>query len=110
MARDGSGVIWPTKPSFAFLKDLADPQLVVPIVGDFGGPKALRAVAQYAREHGAIVSAFYLSNVEKYLRQDGKWNAFCASVADDAARRVEHVHPIAVGRRWLHLVPRIDAG
>jgi hypothetical protein len=67
--------------SFAFVKDLETRNLVVPIVGDFGGPKALRSIARYAREHGAIVSAFYLSNVEQYLRQDGKWNAFCGSVA-----------------------------
>jgi hypothetical protein len=67
--------------SFAFLKDLHTRNLIVPIVGDFGGPKALRAVAAYAREHDAIVSAFYLSNVEQYLRQDGKSAAFCASVA-----------------------------
>ena len=32
-------------------------------------------------EHGATVGAFYLSNVEQYLRQDGIWTAFCASVA-----------------------------
>ena len=67
--------------SFAFLKDLQTRNLLVPVVGDFGGPKALRGVAQYARSHGATVSAFYLSNVETYLRRDGKWNAFCASVA-----------------------------
>ena len=28
-----------------------------------------------------MVSAFYLSNVEQFLFQDGKWNRFCASVA-----------------------------
>jgi len=67
--------------SFAFLKDLQTRNLVVPIVGDFGGPKALRAVARYAREHGLTVSAFYLSNVEMYLHRDGKYAAFCASVA-----------------------------
>jgi hypothetical protein len=67
--------------SFAYLKDLQTRNLVVPVVGDFGGPKALRAVAQWARTQGAVVSAFYLSNVEMYLRQDGKMNAFCSSVA-----------------------------
>lgn len=67
--------------SFAFLKDLQSRNLVVPIVGDFGGPKALRAVAKYAHDRGATVSAFYLSNVEEYLRPGGVWNAFCASVA-----------------------------
>ena len=67
--------------SFAFLKNLHERNLLVPVVGDFGGPKALRAVGTYARTHGMMLSAFYLSNVEQYLRQDGKYQAFCASVA-----------------------------
>jgi hypothetical protein len=33
------------------------------------------------RDHDAIVTAFYLSNVEQYLSQDGIWNNFCANVA-----------------------------
>jgi hypothetical protein len=67
--------------NFAFLKDLESRNLVVPIVGDFGGPKAIRAVGAYLRAHGATVSAFYLSNVEQYLYQDGKWDTFCRNVA-----------------------------
>jgi len=63
------------------VKDLETRNLVVPVVGDFGGPRTLRAVGKYVRDHGAIVSVFYLSNVEQYLRQDGKWEAFCANVA-----------------------------
>ena len=53
----------------------------MPVVGNFGGPKALRAVGKYVRDHGATVSAFYLSNVEQYLNQDGIWGNFCANVA-----------------------------
>jgi hypothetical protein len=41
--------------------------LLIPIVGNFGGPKAIRSVGRYLKEHDAIVSAFYLSNVEQYL-------------------------------------------
>ena len=37
--------------------------------------------ATYLRTVGATVSAFYLSNVEQYLIQDGKWEAFCRNVA-----------------------------
>lgn len=53
----------------------------MPVVGDFGGPKAIRFVATYLKASGATVGAFYLSNVEQYLYQDGKWDAFCRSVA-----------------------------
>ena len=44
--------------------------LIVPVVGDFAGPKALRAVGEYLKTHGAVVSAIYTSNVEQYLFRD----------------------------------------
>ena len=66
---------------FKVLKDLEERNLLVPVVGNFGGPKALRAVGQYIRERGATVTAFYLSNVEQYLYMDGIWTNFCANVA-----------------------------
>ena len=53
----------------------------MPVVGNFGGRRALRAVGQYVRDHSATVGAFYLSNVEQYLRQDGISGVFCANVA-----------------------------
>jgi hypothetical protein len=70
-----------SEESFRFLKDLAGRNMLVPVVGNFGGTKALRAIGQYLRDHGATVGAFYLSNVEQYLRQDGIWGNFCANVA-----------------------------
>jgi hypothetical protein len=70
-----------TEASFALVKDLQARNLVVPVVGDFGGARALRAVGQWVREHGASVAVFYLSNVEQYLRQQGTQAAFCANVA-----------------------------
>jgi hypothetical protein len=66
---------------FRFVKDLEERNLIVPVVGNFGGPKALRAVGAYLKQKNAVVSAFYTSNVEQYLREDGIWNNFCASAA-----------------------------
>ena len=66
-----------SEASFAAVKDLEVRNLVVPVVGNFGGTKALRAVASYLRRTGQTVSAFYVSNVEQYLRQDGLWEQFC---------------------------------
>ena len=52
------------------------------IVGDFGGPKAVRAVGRYLADHHATVSAFYTSNVEQYLFQsDSAWIRYYKSVA-----------------------------
>ncbi len=81
---DAAGKPWSylsTEERFAFLKDLESKNLVVPVVGNFGGAKALRAVGAYVRALGERVNVFYLSNVEQYLRQDGIWDAFCGNVA-----------------------------
>jgi hypothetical protein len=59
-----------SEEAFVFLKAFEEKNLLVPIVGNFAGSKALRAVAQYVRAHGETVSAFYVSNVEQYLFQD----------------------------------------
>jgi hypothetical protein len=67
--------------NFRFLKDLEERNMLVPVVGNFAGPKALRAVGKWVRDHGATVSAMYLSNVEQYLTQDGIWGSFCSNVA-----------------------------
>jgi hypothetical protein len=83
-ADDGTGRNWSylaNEDSFQFLKTLESQNRVVPIVGNFGGPKALRAVASWLHQHEMVVSAFYTSNVQQYLMQDGIWNAFCASAA-----------------------------
>jgi hypothetical protein len=70
-----------TEDAFKFLKDLETRNMLVPVVGNFGGPKALRAVAAYLKQKETVVSAFYTSNVEQYLRQDGIWGNFCSSTA-----------------------------
>jgi hypothetical protein len=70
-----------SESNFRFLKELHSRNLIVPVVGDFGGPRALPAIAKYARDAGTIVSAFYLSNVEQYLMKDATWRAFCATVS-----------------------------
>ena len=84
MSDDGNGQhrsYLATEENFAFLKALEKKNLVVPVVGDFGGDKAIRAVATYLKGTDALVSAFYVSNVEQFLVQDGKWNKFCSSVS-----------------------------
>src|SRR5262249_18733571 len=60
-----------TETAFRALKQLETDNLLVPVVGDFAGPKAIRTVAQYLKDHKATVTAFYLSNVEQYLFNQG---------------------------------------
>jgi hypothetical protein len=56
-----------SEESFRFMKEMEAKNLLIPIVGNFGGPKAIRAVGNYLKERGANVTTFYLSNVEQYL-------------------------------------------
>ncbi len=70
-----------SEDNFLFLKGLHEKNLFVPVVGNFGGAKAIRAVGEYVRNAGTTVTAFYLSNVEQYLNQQGVWGAFCSNVA-----------------------------
>ena len=70
-----------TDENFQAVKALQDKNLLVPVSGDFGGPNAIRAIGAYLKDHGANVSAFYVSNVEQYLFQDRKQSAFYENVA-----------------------------
>src|SRR5262249_45734535 len=67
-----------TEERFAVMQDLEKKNLVVPVVGNFEGPKAIRAVGAFLKANGTTVSAFYLSNVEQYLNN---WDTFCRNVA-----------------------------
>ncbi len=84
VANDGAGMersYLANESLFHVIKDLESRNLIVPTVGNFAGPKALRAVGRYIRDRGEHVMAFYLSNVEDYLPMGGTWEAFCNNVA-----------------------------
>jgi hypothetical protein len=67
--------------NFKLLQDLERRNVIVPVVGDFAGPKAIRTVAKYLKDHDAYVIAFYLSNVEQYLfQQEDDWSKFYHNV------------------------------
>jgi hypothetical protein len=71
-----------TEASFRYLKSLQEKNLIVPVVGDFAGPKAIRAIGNYVRQRRASVTAFYVSNVEQYLFDDPEnWRSFYGNVA-----------------------------
>ena len=70
-----------SEENFKVLQDLEKRNLIVPVVGDFAGSKAIRAVATYLKQHDAFATAFYVSNVEQYLfQQDDDWIKFYHNV------------------------------
>jgi hypothetical protein len=70
-----------TEEAFRFVRAMEASNRIVPLVGNFAGPRAIRAVATWLRERDARVSVFYTSNVEQYLFQDGRWADFAQNVA-----------------------------
>ena len=58
---------------FRTIKRMEEANLIVPVTGNFGGSKAVKAVGAWIRERGGTVTTFYTSNVEQYLFQDNIW-------------------------------------
>ena len=70
MATDRAGHAWSflaAESDFQFVKSLEAQDLVVPVVGDLGGTRALGAIADLLIARGTRASAFYISNIETYL-------------------------------------------
>jgi hypothetical protein len=89
METDSAGVDWSylgSEQRYRVIRDLQERNLIVPLTGDFAGPKTLRAVGRWAVAHGARVTTFYVSNVEQYLFQQG----------DEARRFYENVATLPV--------------
>ncbi len=82
---DSSGIprsFLATEANWRTVRSLEQRNLVVPVVGDLAGDKALRAAGQYVRDHGAVVGAFYASIVEISLfRQYDDWRRYYDNVA-----------------------------
>ncbi len=101
-----------TEGGYGAVRDLQLRNLVVPVVGDFAGAKALRAVGDYVRGHGATVGAIYTSNVEQYLFQYGTWPAYYANVAtlpvDDRTQFVRSCFTSCATVPWSRSVQLLD--
>ena len=70
-----------TEDTYETMRQFEMNNLLVPVVGDFAGPTAIRSVGDYLKEHGTGVTAFYVSNVEQYLFRDQEaWKNFYSNV------------------------------
>jgi hypothetical protein len=69
-----------SEESYATVRALQRRDLVIPVVGDLGGPSALAAIARVMADRGETLSALYVSNVENYLFQRGAFGRFVENV------------------------------
>jgi len=82
VATDGRGKNWAyldTDERYEFVRQMQQKNLIIPLVADFGGTKTIKEIAKYLKEHGSVVSVFYISNVEDYL--ESSWNNYRANLA-----------------------------
>ena len=84
MRHDGTGInrsYLGTEANYQVLREMHQRNAIVPIVGDFAGPRALRSLAAYLHQRRAVVTTFYTSNVEQYLFQNHAWREFYDNVS-----------------------------
>ena len=107
-----------SEEDFQFVRRLQESNRVIPVVGDFGGTKALASVAGYLKKNGYTVSAFYTSNVEEYLYANDAFGGFAENVRklpiNDRSVFIRSVkaylarHPASVpGYRMISLLEKI---
>ena len=111
--------------NFRIVQDLERRNLIVPVVGDFAGDRALAGIGRYLTERQATVNVFYVSNVERYLFEQGdhgrqfyanvaalpldQSSTFIRSVTRDISRRLGIPLPDGNVNWWSFLSP-IRAG
>ena len=61
-----------SEEAFKSLQDFERHNSLIPLVGDFAGDKAIVSVGRYLKERNAVADVFYLSNVERYLFDQGE--------------------------------------
>jgi hypothetical protein len=110
-----------SEENFRVVRELERRNLIVPVVGDFAGDKALVSVGRYLKERDAILNVFYVSNVERYLFEQGdhgrhfyanvatlpldQSSTFIRSVTRDISRRLGIPLPDGAVNWWSLLSP-----
>ena len=90
-----------SEDDFQFVKALEQRDLVIPVVGNLAGPRALGAIGRMLTDRGETLSAFYTSNVEYYLFNDGSFAKFVDNLEHiphtDRSLIIRSVFPGAAG-------------
>jgi hypothetical protein len=109
LATDASGTqsnYLASEEAFQFIKALEQKDLVIPVVGDISGTRAIGAIGAALEQRGrrgqpgSRLAAFYVSNVEFYLFGDGRFPKFVTNLR--TLPRADHSVIIrsVFGRGW----------
>jgi len=110
LTTDGRGENWAylaSESRYKLVRDMQQKNMILPLVGDFAGPKTLKALGQYLKQHGATVSAFYVSNVEDYI--EPKWAGYVSNIRalpqDDSSLLIRWLSVPVTHLSWMKDVP-----
>ena len=70
-----------SEDGFQFVRSLQALNLVIPVVGNLAGPRAVTAIGEVLKRRGEPLAAFYTSNVEFYLARAGTLDRFLENLA-----------------------------
>jgi hypothetical protein len=123
-ATDGTGrqqSFLASEGRYQAVRALERSNLVIPIVGDFAVDKALTGIGHYLADHGDVVDVFYVSNVERYLFEQGPHgqrfytnlrslprspsSIFIRAVTRDISQRLAIPLPAAQTKWWTFVSP-----
>src|SRR5262245_8674867 len=107
---DGRGTNWAyleTEDRYKYIRDMQVKNLIIPLVADFGGPKTIKTIGTYLKDHGSTVSVFYISNVEDYLQ--ALWPQYRSNLAalptDDSTLLIRFIPVSNTVLGWIKDVP-----
>jgi hypothetical protein len=70
-----------SETTYQTVRDLQVGDRVIPLVGDFAGPKAIAALGAWLKKRSLQISVFYASDVEFFLVRSGRLEAYAANLA-----------------------------
>ena len=89
---------------FAFIKKMEEENRIIPIVGDFSGPHALKELGRFLKEKDEVVTVFYTSNVEQYLVRNMVWPEFIRNVRELPMDE----RAVFIRAHWSNYIPHPD--
>ena len=95
--------------AYKHVRTLQAQGLIVPVVGDVSGAKAMRAIAEDMAARKVTLSAFYISNVEYYLFRAGSFSRYAENLRrlprDERSMMIRSVFPSGGSTRLPQALP-----
>jgi hypothetical protein len=70
-----------SEPAFAHVRTLHQRNLIVPVIADLAGSRAIRAIGDFLRDSAAVASVVHVSGTPAMLTTTGRSAAYCANLA-----------------------------